>query len=93
MPVVHPIDWPAVLADIAYQLGEMDPTTQRRTPLGRRLLARELNVADGTVRGWQEGSEPRHADGEMLLARWRALTGKPQEFAPRERRPLAAAQR
>ena len=87
------IDWPAVLGDIAYQLGPLDANGLTRTPLGRRLLAQQLGVPDGTVRGWMDGSEPRHTDGEMLLDRWRALTGKPREFAPRERRSLTATQR
>jgi len=91
MYVTARIDWAAVLDDIAYMLGEVDGAG--RVPVSTVVLATELAVARGTLRGWLEGSEPRHTDGERLLARWCQLTGKPRTFAPMERRSLTAAQR
>jgi hypothetical protein len=76
------INWPAVLSDIGYQLGDGEPCSLS-------MLARELGIARMTLQGWIDGSEPKHADGEQLLDRWRSLTGKPREFAPLERRSLS----
>ena len=85
------IDWYAILEDLAYQMGEVQGDA--RVPMSTSAMAAALCVARGTLRGWLEGSEPRHTDGEVLLVRWCALTGKARAFAPRERRSLTAAQR
>ena len=88
------IDWPAVLGDLAYQLGDPAPgNPDARVPCSQERLASALGVARGTLRGWMDGSEPKHGDGEKLLDRWRVLTGKPRIFAPLERRPLSAPSR
>lgn len=85
------IDWSRVLADIAYVLGEPDPDhSDTRVPCSQERLAAALGVARGTVRGWMDGSEPKHGDGERLLDRWCRLTGKSRIFAPLHRRPLSA---
>ncbi len=85
------IDWPQVLADIAYLLGEPDiANPDVRVPCSQERLALSLGVARGTLRGWMDGSEPKHGDGEALLQRWCALTSKARVFAPTERRPLSA---
>lgn len=76
------IDWTRVLDDIAFVLSAPGPDDAQPQLIGQILLARELNVARGTLRGWMEGSEPKHSDGEKLLDRWRVLTGKSREFAP-----------
>lgn len=92
--VEYAIDWPALLGDVAYLLGDADPAdADRRVAVSTSRLAVLLGVPRGTLIGWMEGSEPKHADGEKLIDRWRVLTGKPREFAPRERRSLTAAQR
>lgn len=93
MYVTTRIDWAAVLDDLAYLMGEVNRSGNGRVPVSYAVLATKLNIARGTMRGWQDGSEPRHADGERLLVRWSALTGKPREFAPKERRSLTVAQR
>lgn len=88
------IDWPTLLGDIAIMLGEINPTNPSvREPINTSQLATALGTPRGTLIGWLDGSEPKHADGERLIDRWRALTGKPREFAPMERRSLSAAQR
>lgn len=88
------IDWPSLLGDIAYMLGEIDPANPTvREPVNTSRLAILLHTPRGTLIGWLEGSEPKHADGERLIDRWLVLTGKPREFAPMERRSLSASQR
>ncbi len=77
------IDWPKLLEDLAILLGEQNQ------PCSVFELAHQLSVPRGTLRGWIDGSEPKHADGEKLLDRWRALSGKPREFAPLEPRSLS----
>lgn len=85
------INWPSVLQDIAHVLGEDTPGTGQRIPLGTRSLADALGVDRGALRNWLAGSEPRYSDGDRILDRWRALTGKPREFAPMERAALSAS--
>lgn len=80
---IRPIDWPQVLGDIAYLLGDTIPGSDRRQPLGTERLARELDLARGTVRNILDGTEPRHSDGERFLERWASLSGKPRAVAPR----------
>lgn len=88
------IDWPTVLSDIAYMLGEPDPANlQVRVPCSQHRLAAELRIVRGQLRNWLDGSEPKHADGEAVLARWSSLTGKDRVFAPRERRAVHARAR
>ncbi|HMX12142.1 MAG TPA: hypothetical protein PKE61_14640, partial [Burkholderiaceae bacterium] len=77
------IDWRRLLGDIAYMLGEPDPgNPDVRVPCSQERLASALGVARGTLRGWMDGSEPKHGDGERLLDRWVRLTGKARIFAP-----------
>jgi hypothetical protein len=85
-------DWSSILADLAYLLGEPDPSNREdRTACGERVLAAHLDVARSTLKGWIDGSEPKHSDGEMLLQRWCALTGKARSFAPLRRVSMSAA--
>lgn len=85
------IDWPAVLQDVALLLGEAGPGGARPSvPCSTQDLADDLKVARGTLRGWLDGSEPRHSDGERVLDRWCCLTGRRREFAP-ILRPLRTA--
>ncbi len=84
------VDWPTLLDELAHVLGDDDPAAPgRRVPCSTSALARELSVARMTLVGWMDGSEPKHADGEVLLDRWCALTGKHRTFAPRARRSLS----
>ena len=76
------IDWPRLLGDLVYLLGEELPGTPAREPASLADLATFLNLPRSTVRGWQEGAEPRHNDGGALLLTWSAMTGKAHAFAP-----------
>jgi hypothetical protein len=50
------IDWPIVLGEIAYLLGDLDPLNpERRVPCGERALADRLDTARSTLRGWLDG--------------------------------------
>jgi hypothetical protein len=88
------IDWAALLGEIAWLLGDPEPHLEgQRVPCSQERLATALGVPRGTLRGWMDGSEPKHTDGEKLLDRWCGLTGKARLFAPRERRSLTAYER
>jgi len=86
------IDWPKLLEEIALCLGEPDPQRAgQRVACSTLQLSEQLGVPRGTLRGWLDGSEPKHGEGERLVQRWAALTGKAALFAPRQTRPLSAA--
>ena len=78
-PAIH---WPRLLGDLAYLLGDELPGTTAREPAPLGALAFDLAVPRSTLRGWLEGAEPKHNDGEALLMRWCALTGKARAFEP-----------
>lgn len=86
------IDWPKVLEEIAYLLGEPLPANELlRAPVSQERLASHLGFPRGTLRNWIDGSEPRHSDGEALLAHWCRLTGKARTFVPVDRYVYSAA--
>lgn len=85
-----PIAWPLLIEDVAYLLGDELQGTPVRESASLQAVADRLRVPRGTLRGWLDGAEPKHVDGERLLAAWCSLSGKSREFAPRERRPLSA---
>jgi len=65
------VDWFRVLADLQH-LG-----------LTNLDVSQRLNIPNRTVGGWKnEGAEPRHSDGEALLALWREVTGKTRDGHP-----------
>jgi hypothetical protein len=81
-----------VIEDISYCVGEQDfafPDVRR--PAGTRLVAQTIGFEREAIRRWMDGAEPRHSDGEALLAAWRKLTGKSIDFAPRATPSLSAA--
>jgi hypothetical protein len=84
------IDWPALLGDIAYLLGEPTIDGTQRTPVAFLRLAEYLRVPRTTAYGWLAGQQPKHADGERLIERWCALTGKARTFVPVTRPVLSA---
>lgn len=85
------IDWPRLLGDIAYLLGEQLPGTVAREPVGTPTLARHLNKSRGAVRNWLEGTEPRHSEGQELIEVWCSLSGKAAGYAPICVRSMSAA--
>lgn len=66
-------DWFRVLADLQYA---NCPNSD---------VAEYLGVPQGTLRGWKDGSEPRHCDGQRLLDLWQAITGRGYEDRPMTR--------
>lgn len=85
------IDWSKVLDDIAYLLGEPLPGNELlRASVSQEKLALAIGFPRGTLRNWLDGSEPRHSDGEVLLAHWVRLTGKARTFVPVDRYVLSA---
>ena len=78
-------DWAEILGDIAWLLGEItDPENPHiRVPVNAQALADWLKVPRKTMLGWKDGTEPRHPDGEMLIAQWCRLAGKGRDFAPK----------
>ncbi|WP_020163778.1 hypothetical protein [Methyloversatilis discipulorum] len=68
------IDWFRVIADL------------NRAGYSTRGFADSLGIARTTIEGWKAGSEPKHADGEKLLAWWAQVTGREVGAAPRQPR-------
>ena len=68
------VDWVRVLLDL------------RRSGYSMRAFADSLGIARSTITGWMAGSEPKHADGEKLLAFWSYATGRQLSAVPREAR-------
>lgn len=66
---VH-VDWFRVLADLQY------------AGCANSVVAARLNIPQSTLRGWKDGSEPAHGNGERLVRLWCEITGKPREAAP-----------
>jgi len=86
------VDWSKLLGDIAYLLGEPDTVNPgMRVACSQEKLADGLGVSRGTMRGWMEGSRPKHDEGERLIAYWCRLTGKTRTFVPLERQSFSAS--
>lgn len=68
------IDWFRVIADL------------NRAGYSTRGFADSLGIARTTIEGWKAGAEPKHADGEKLLAWWAQVTGRDLCTAPRQPR-------
>lgn len=68
------IDWFRVIADL------------NRAGYSTRGFADSLGIARTTIEGWKAGAEPKHADGEKLLAWWSQVTGRDLCTAPRQPR-------
>jgi hypothetical protein len=86
------VDWSKLLAEIAYMLGEPVPGAEHlNDPVGTPTLAKHLARPRSTVLGWIDGKEPKHSDGEALIAFWCRLSGKTAVFVPLTRPPLSAS--
>jgi hypothetical protein len=86
-------DWENILDDIAWLLGDpvMPDNPHVRKPISAQALAEWLKVPRKTMLGWRSGSQPKHADGEMLIAQWCRLAGKGREFVPKSYAVLPSA--
>lgn len=63
-------DWFRVLADLG------------RHGVGNRTVSRRLHVPKSTVIGWKRDHEPRHSDGERLIALWCEVMGMERDQVP-----------
>ena len=85
------VDWPTLLSDLAYLLGEPDSANPNvRIPCGERRLAEYVGVHREAMRRWKEGSKVEYHDGLHLIDAWCRITGKASTFVPTERGTLSA---
>lgn len=64
------INWPSILL------------TLRSMHWSTVQVSVTLRIARSTINGWLSGSEPRHCDGERLIALWSEVTQLPREALP-----------
>lgn len=77
---IGPVDWNALVAELAALLGSVDE------------ICRRTGVARSCLRDWTCGrSEPRFSNGETVLALWMDVSGCDRDQAPR--RPAATRAR
>lgn len=73
------IDWFRVLVQI------------QRVDGGLRTVATVTGISESQLRNYMTWDhEPAFYRGEAILAHWSEVTGKPQDSAPRQRRPFAS---
>lgn len=73
------IDWFRVLVQI------------QRADGGLRTVATVTGISEPQLRNYMSWDhEPAYWRGEAILRHWSSVTGKPQDSAPRQRRPFAA---
>ncbi|WP_440864491.1 hypothetical protein [Symbiopectobacterium purcellii] len=53
-----------------------------RTGVTLYELASEVGVSKSTVHGWKSGAEPKHGDGESLVAFWCRITSRGRDRLP-----------
>lgn len=77
-------DWPRILSDIAWLLGEeILHLPGDRTPIGARALSEYLGYPRNTIRRWvEEDADLRSIDAEDIIGVWMSLCGKRREFVP-----------
>lgn len=51
------------------------------------LVSQQTKVPTGTLQGWKQGAEPKHADGERIIAFYLQVTGESREKVPMTRCP------
>lgn len=74
------IDWFRIIADL------------RHEGFSLRDIHEHTDIPHPTLLAWGQGTEPRHNNGERLLAFWAAATGKSRDDAPLcDRMPTGAA--
>lgn len=65
------VDWWRVIVDL------------ERHSYTHGTIAAAVGVGRGTVHGWKVlNAEPRHSDGQRILALWAAVTHKDASLAP-----------
>lgn len=85
------VDWPALLGDLAYLLGEEVPNQpQLRVALGTPRLAEYLGITRGKLRNILDGTKVEYDEGTTWIAMWCRLTGKSTAFVPRAQRAMSS---
>ena len=65
------VDWFRLLADL------------KRLGFSLRSLPEHVHIPYETMRDWaNKGHEPRHSDGERLIAFWQTVMNRPRESVP-----------
>lgn len=64
------IDWFQVISDLG------------RRGFPSQLIADSIGVAKSTLLGWKQGAEPKHGDGERLIAFWCQVMERQREALP-----------
>lgn len=87
------VDWPRLLGDIAYLLGEPEfEGSASRRPLSEVRLAEAVGFSRSKLKNILSGTSLKveYHDGCALILRWSKLSGKPKEFVPITIRSLSA---
>lgn len=88
------IDWPRLLGDIAWMLGEDELNVPNsRQPLSEVKLAATLGFSRGKLRNIISGTsfKVEYHDGCALILLWSRLSGKAKEFVPITVRSVSAS--
>lgn len=88
------IDWPRLLGDIAWLLGEDEPNVPNsRQPLSEVRLAATLGFSRGKLRNIISGTsfKVEYHDGCALILLWSRLSGKDKEYVPITMRSISAS--
>ena len=73
MDHVPRVDWFRLLMDL------------KRAGLSLESIARMVEVSKSAVIGWKNlDAEPKHREGERLIALWERMSGMPRESVPVE---------
>lgn len=64
------VDWCRVIDDL------------QKTSMNTRQIASKVFVSHATILAWKKGTQPRHSDGERLLALWWQVTDKTRGNLP-----------
>ena len=64
------IDWFQVISDLG------------RRGFPSQLIADSIGVAKSTLLGWKQGAEPKHGDGEKLIAFWCRVMERQRDALP-----------
>lgn len=64
------VDWFAILVGL------------QRCGLSAAAVAIQTTIPRTTILGYKQGAEPKHADGERLIALWAGITGNDRKRVP-----------
>lgn len=63
-------DWFTVISDL------------RKRGMTAQAVADSIESAKSTVLGWKTGAQPKHSDGERLIALWMRMTDQTRDQLP-----------